>query len=91
MINEDLKKKFEKFVYNIYFCRYIKVRGVAQPGLEYASGGRGVGCSNHLTPTLIIKALQGNLVRLFCFSNTIVTLLQGIKVKSHIKYIKACA
>ena len=27
------------------------VRGVAQLGLEYASGGRGVGGSNPLTPT----------------------------------------
>ena len=26
-------------------------RGVAQPGLEYSSGGRGVGSSNLLTPT----------------------------------------
>ena len=27
-------------------------RGVAQPGLEYSSGGRGVGSSNLLTPTM---------------------------------------
>ncbi len=43
---------------NLHKCeRYFnfaatKVRGVAQLGLEYASGGRGVGSSNLLTPTL---------------------------------------
>ncbi len=35
---------------NYYFCTTID-RGVAQPGLEYSSGGRGVGSSNLLTPT----------------------------------------
>jgi hypothetical protein len=35
---------------NSYICTHID-RGVAQPGLEYASGGRGVGSSNLLTPT----------------------------------------
>ena len=35
---------------NYYFCSTID-RGVAQPGLEYSSGGRGVGSSNLLIPT----------------------------------------
>ena len=33
-------------------------RGVAQPGLEYSSGGRVVASSNLVTPTLIIKDLH---------------------------------
>ena len=33
----------------IIFIKYN--RDVAQPGLEYASGGRGVGSSNLLAPT----------------------------------------
>ncbi len=35
-------------------------RGVAQPGLEYSSGGRVVASSNLVTPTLIIKDLHGS-------------------------------
>ena len=43
------------------------IRGVAQLGLEYASGGRGVGCSNHLTPTTNNKAFEKSKAFLFCF------------------------
>ena len=37
----------QKFVY----LHSERVRGVAQPGLEYASGGRVVASSNLVTPT----------------------------------------
>ena len=37
------------------------VRGVAQPGLEYASGGRVVASSNLVTPTISFKESTGRL------------------------------
>ena len=41
-------------------------RGVAQPGLEYSSGGRGVGSSNLLTPTTLKpNALTNNVLGFF--------------------------
>ena len=43
-------------------------RGVAQPGLEYSSGGRVVASSNLVTPTLIIKDLHES-VSLFVLKN----------------------
>ena len=44
-------------------------RGVAQPGLEYSSGGRVVASSNLVTPTLIIKDLHES-VSLFLLYST---------------------
>ncbi len=41
------------------------IRDVAQSGLEYASGGRGVASSNLVIPTLKIKDLQNKTVSLF--------------------------
>ena len=41
------------------------VRGVAQPGLEYASGGRVVASSNLVTPTISFKESTGRLAPFF--------------------------
>mgnify|MGYP000205295468 CR=1 FL=1 len=51
----SLKKVLISFVYSkkaVSLHRFSeKSRGVAQPGLEYASGGRVVASSNLVTPT----------------------------------------
>ena len=51
-------RRVKKYLHFIFFVRqkfvYLhseRVRGVAQPGLEYASGGRVVASSNLVTPT----------------------------------------
>lgn len=46
------KKPVEKFALFKRKRTFVpRFRGVAQPGLEYSSGGRVVGSSNLLTPT----------------------------------------
>ncbi len=47
----NLSRGICQYKMNYYFCSTID-RGVAQPGLEYSSGERGVGSSNLLTPTI---------------------------------------
>ena len=59
---EKIKSKAKKIIGVFFSDRKIKAifvpaffRGVAQPGLEYASGGRVVAGSNPVTPTIKVK------------------------------------
>ena len=67
-MQNPFKKKFLGI--SSAFINFVpRIRDVAQSGLEYASGGRGVGSSNLLIPTF--KRLQINRFEAFLVSHEI--------------------
>ena len=56
-------------------------RGVAQPGLEYSSGGRVVASSNLVTPTLIIKDLHESVSLFLLLVDTKLTQMGKLNLK----------
>ena len=55
----------------MYFCKTKNKRDVAQPGLEYWSGGPVVASSNLVIPTAYNERLTLFGVSLFCFSRSL--------------------